>query len=259
MTTRMNHVEANWQPVDSRQHLTSADRSLVTRLGEALTAGDRLHLELPALLHLMRDHQGGQPRAAALGSGASPQAWCWNHERSVAECHKADLFCVGETINDHSDPTGEAGVDHDKAAEDARQIRRHIEAAVRALDAADNIANGYPFQAAKPAELEPTPGEDWCTSCFKDSHYLEPIALKADGSRKYAGLCRWCGEFKAANKFEPPTSLLHARHRGERITEAMVALVRAEWKRLNPESKKRTKGGKKRRKTEEPDAASSAA
>ena len=87
-----------------------------------------------------------------------------------------------------------------------------------------------------------TPGEDWCLACWKDAKYHSPVALHPDGRRRFKGLCRWCGEFKAANGFEPPTWLLHEKHRGQAITTGMVANAATEHQR-----ERSTKGKGKRK------------
>ena len=231
MVTRRNEVGATWLGVDSRRPLSGRDQAMVTRLVEALMEADRFALELPAVLHLMRDHQAGQPRAQSLTPSTGGGAYVDD-----------DL----ERPTGHHDPTGDAAVRPDHAASDQREIRRHVEAAINAIDRAIAISSGYPAHAAELEDVEPTPGEDWCSSCWKDGRYLSPIAVKADGSRRYSGgLCSWCGPFVATNGFEPPTAMLHARHRGERITETMVAAARADWKRLHPDAKRKGKGRRK--------------
>lgn len=219
---------ATWLSIDSRRALSARDQALVTRLGEALQAGDRLQLELPALLHLMRDHQAGQPRAQSL----TP---------STGSSHIDD---DAERPTGHHDPTGDAAITPDRAAHHQREIRRHLELAITHLSQAITIGQSYPSQATEPEDIEATPGKEWCRSCWKDRKYCEPITMRPDGQPYYRGLCRWCGAFASREGFEPPTDLVVLKHRGERITTPMVAAAKAEHRRLNPPkktSKKRNK------------------
>ena len=220
MTTET--APATWHGIDTRRLLPAADLALVTRLGEALMDADRLHLELPATLHQIR----------------------WHHTEGIKTDTSPD---PDEPPTGHSDPTGNAGIGPDRSAADLRRMRRLIETAIGAIEAATALAAGYPTQVHPPADVEPTPGEDWCLACWKDAKYHSPVALHPDGRRRFKGLCRWCGEFKAANGFEPPTWLLHEKHRGEHVTEGMVANARAEHAR-----ERATKGkakGKRRPRT----------
>lgn len=227
-TRRRTGAEATWLGIDSRRALSGSDQALVTRLAEALMAADRLQLELPALLHLMRDHQAGQPRAQSLTPSSGSSYIDDDTERPTG----------------HHDPTGDAGIAPDQAARDQREIRRHLQLAMAHLDQAIGIGHSYPSQAGPQPEIDATPGTDWCRCCWKDDHYCEPIPVDTEGVPYYRGLCRWCGAFASREGFEPPTDLVVLKHRGERITAPMVAAAKAEHRRLNPpkkSSKKRSK------------------
>lgn len=224
---------------DSRQHLTASDQALVTRYAEALHASDRTHLELPALLTTMRWHQ----RDGMAAIDRARTAWCWAHEQDLTACRADGLTCGGEQVMTHGDPTGEAAIGHDQAAADGRELRRLIEHAITTQARIDTIADRYPSQPLPLPDIEATPGDDWCRACWKDGHYCEPVSSKPDGTTRYSGLCRWCGEFAKANGFEPPTWLLKRRHAGERITPGMVEQARTAWRRSQP---KTTKGSRKR-------------
>lgn len=54
----------------------------------------------------------------------------------------------------------------------------------------------------------------WCTSCLRLNH-CEP----RHGTH---ARCSWCSSFHATYNVDPPTQLLDAKHRGVRITEAMI-------------------------------------
>jgi hypothetical protein len=56
----------------------------------------------------------------------------------------------------------------------------------------------------------------WCRSCAR-LHTMVPV-----GDKGRRGLCRWCADFEDAEKVLPPLALLDLRHRGGRITTALV-------------------------------------
>jgi len=228
--TRRSEVGATWLGVDSRRPLSGKDQAMVTRLVEALMEADRLALELPAVLHLMRDHQAGQPRAQSLTPSTAGGDWVDD-----------DV----ERPTGHHDPTGDAAVRPDRAVSDQRQLHRHVEAAISHIDAAIAVANGYPTQAVEPADVEPTPGSELCKSCWKDRKYCQPVTLRPDGVPYHSGLCRWCGEARKSIGADPPTWMLERRHRGERITTTMIEKAKAE---AQAQKIHKSKGkGKKRR------------
>lgn len=217
-----------WHPIDTRRVLPAADLALVTRWGEALMAGDRIHLELPAIMHLIRDAMAGHPQAAHAGERGSPRAWCWAHERTVDMCLADGSLCTGEIVAAHSDPTGTAAVSGDRAAADLADLRRLVEMHCRLMDQLHAIATRYPAQAQTRADVEAQPGEDWCRSCWRDRKYHEPVGRKATGVPYYRGLCRWCGQLaRDLGVVLPPLELVERKHRGERITEGMVAEAKA--------------------------------
>lgn len=79
----------------------------------------------------------------------------------------------------------------------------------------------------------------WCTSCWSDSCYHEPVAMRPNGERRYRDHCLWCGNFIASHDgVKPPLELLQARHRGDRITQAMVDQAFANLEAEKKESKK---------------------
>ena len=230
-----------WTHIDSRRVMSAADQALVTRWGEALMAGDRIHLELPALMHLMRDAMAGQPQAAHAGERGTPSAWCWAHERTVDACHRDDLLCSGEVTASHSDPAGNAAVSGDRAAADLRDVRRLVELHCRIVDQLHAVASRYPAHPEPRTDIEATPGEDWCRSCWRDGKYHEPIGQRANGQPYYRGLCRWCGQLaKTIGAALPPLDLVERKHRGERITDGMVEAAKTDTKR-KAKGRKKTK------------------
>lgn len=114
-----------------------------------------------------------------------------------------------------NDPTGEAAIGPDDAGAALRELDRligRIDDAFRDLLAIRD--EWLPKRGL--VKVDDGPGDDWCRSCWRDHRYCEPV------SDRYAGLCRWCGDWRAANRQDPPVPILRARHAGERITRQMV-------------------------------------
>jgi hypothetical protein len=60
--------------------------------------------------------------------------------------------------------------------------------------------------------------DGWCPSCFRDDQHLSPISIRpSTGEPYYRDRCRPCGEWKAANREDPPLEVLRTRHRGGRV------------------------------------------
>lgn len=125
------------------------------------------------------DCLAGQPRAVDYDpSGKSRTPWCWTHERPVSACHRADLLCAGETIESH-DPTGEAAVGHDPAAQALKDLD-HLERQLVALVVRyDDIRRQYlPTQQELPTESQraklATAGEPGCHWCEQAGTWSPP-------------------------------------------------------------------------------------
>jgi len=71
----------------------------------------------------------------------------------------------------------------------------------------------------------------WCSSCERLGK-AEPV-----GERGRRGMCDWCATFEDREKILPPLALLDMRHRGSRITPALVERLRRE-ERIAPKPKK---------------------
>lgn len=76
--------------------------------------------------------------------------------------------------------------------------------------------------------------ERWCTS-HERIGVAEPVRAR--------GLCRWCGEFEAAQQMLPPLGVLEAHARGQRITTALIEQFRV----VETPPKKQRNRKKKRR------------
>jgi hypothetical protein len=138
-----------------------------------------------------------------------------------------------------SDPTGEGVI----AADDAAALHGRFVTALAALDAAlaevTNLVGIATPERARRAVKRPTAADvaadGWCRSCYRDNRHLEPAARP-----RYADLCRFCGDWRAAHDGQdPPRPILEARHRGERITTKLIAQVDADRKAARRKGKKR--------------------
>lgn len=114
-----------------------------------------------------------------------------------------------------NDPTGEA----DSTTVDQLRHARLV-AAIGAWDTATSTLTNLLLETVPRAPDAPRENDcpdGACTNCWLDNRYFEPSRAK--------GLCRWCGEFKAAERVLPPLRLLRWRHEGRRITKAEVDRV----------------------------------
>jgi hypothetical protein len=59
--------------------------------------------------------------------------------------------------------------------------------------------------------------DGWCGSCWRDDQHLTPVAERPNGVAYYRGRCRFCGEWKANTREDPPLDVLRPHHEGRRI------------------------------------------
>lgn len=174
----------------------------------------------------------GHPQAARYDGhdDAGARLWCFVHERDHRVCEHDGLACGGTPVTG-TDPTGEAGTSPDRAA----AALTVVDDALRALAVnAQRLAVELTAWAPPSTEMQrPDPAgaqapEGWCTSCWRDGRYHEPVGVRPGGTAPYyAGLCEWCGRFRKAQGYEPPVELLRKRHSSNpRISEADVARYR---------------------------------
>ena len=163
----------------------------------------------------------GNMKATSLQANGTPQLWCWEHERDVTACQKAELGCSGEPMRPN-DTTGEAGVD--AAAGFTVDARRHVSLVAQfgALDASSaGLAQLIKLTVPESRRSLPAPSltapEGACRSCWRFKQNFTPTA-----EGRYRDYCLWCGEFKASHGQEPPRALLEKRARGQRITTSDV-------------------------------------
>ncbi len=119
-----------------------------------------------------------------------------------------------------------AVADLDRLHDIARQLRPLVREArdicVRwGYSTAGEFHLGERRQPGRPTEGE-TNAAKWCTSCARLSK-AEPV-----GDKGRRGLCRWCADYQDAEGAMPPEALLDLRHRGARITTAVVEKLKKE-------------------------------
>lgn len=152
------------EPIVEAARLLTRHAGIRTRLREAIA-----------------DNLAGQPRAASYDDDrTSPQSWCWKHERPVSQCHRADLFCDGETVTS-SDPTGEAAVNPDRARSDETELARLEKQIVDACYKIANLDDRYlPARlptGANRAKLA-SGGDPGCEFCESHSKTWSPPCTK---------------------------------------------------------------------------------
>jgi len=231
----------HWVPADSRRLVSAAEADQVQRFTAVAREIEALAQRLPAVLHVMRDCQAGQPQAAAShregdDDGRDPlgQLWCWEHERSLAECLEVEgRPCAGEVDQgrDISDPVGNAGILADRAARDRTMLLKRMGELSSLGMQLLGLAANYPTAAAELDNPDPDDevGTVWCRSCWKDAKACEPVYVdRTTGRPRYTGLCLWCGRTRKEiggsklpvldQRGDPPTWMVEKHRRGERVT-----------------------------------------
>lgn len=137
-------------------------------------------------------------------------------------------------------------IDSDDAVRDLARIRdleKHLMPRIRELHDL-TLRWGYRRSGEyDPTAPSPRPNategdtnrERWCTSCERIK-VAEPVGEKGRNNR-----CRWCTDFVATYRSLPPLAILDARHRGIRITEALVTAHLATEPSAKPKKAKKRK------------------
>lgn len=243
---RRDPLASTWTPIDSTRVLSEEDLELLGRARAAHAALGRHLVELPSVLHVMRDAEAGHPKAASSdGGGDGPAPWCWSHQRPVTICNdRLGLGCAGEVIDGHGDPTGEAATGDDRVGAAATShlatMRRKLDELARAVADVDAIAAGYPVHAKVDDSKVAAPGPGICRLCWADGQLIRPIEADARGRRKYKDLCRRDGDWrKKLGGVDPPPWFISRLNRGEPITPEHLA--RAQQWATSRKAKKRGK------------------
>ena len=177
-------------------------------------------------LDLIHDSLNGHPKAARYDrDGGRTQLWCWYHERDHSVCEMEASACGGTPIGGH-DPTGDAATQPDPAAHARRNIERHTRALHQtAQTLLAELARWQPASSdmQHPDSRSATAPDGWCTSCWRPPvSQHQPVSRRRDGTPYYAGLCKWCGDFKATYARLPPTAVLVHRHSGRNVTQNLI-------------------------------------
>lgn len=195
---------------------------------------------LEASTALIGDCLAGHPKAARYDGhdGQSARLWCFIHERDHQACTHDGLACGGTPVTG-TDPTGEAGTSPDRAAVALKVVDDALLAlALEAQRLAVELTAWAPPSTgmARPDPSSVTAPDGWCTSCWRDNRYHEPVGVRTGGSGAayYAGLCEWCGRFRKAQGYLPSIELLRKRHSANpRISEADVARYQPSGRRTS--------------------------
>jgi hypothetical protein len=120
------------------------------------------------------------------------------------------------------------GIENDDALRDLARIRTLVRELSPKVSELRDLTSRWGYRTAgeyNPGAPSPRPAGDseaasnrdrWCSSCERIK-VAEPVGPKGRNGR-----CRWCDDFVNERGDLPPLSILDARHRGIRITEAML-------------------------------------
>lgn len=219
--------------LDSTQNMARA--AATVRL-----AGELMESSGVRALHVTNSWKPG-PRSANL----DPDAGGWRYEVIVHVDGELEI------VPKPSDRTGESALHPDRLEHEHDLLVANLALLAAVADEAVHrlrTAVPNPLTALTVADMTPAQvsAAGWCTSCWTDGGYHEPVSMRPNGERRYRDHCLWCGEFMAAHGgIKPPLELVQARHRGQRITAGMVnqALLRldAEHRAAKAERKKNKK------------------
>lgn len=199
-------------PTDEHAVAVATAKPTIDGIADALAHDGR---RLATALRNARLWQATGVRASGTRTGG-PALWCDTHDRTLTRCLEDHLDCTGR-YQTRSDPAGETAIElgADQAAADHAELIRLAHQLPRLVALVDR----YETRPGRGASL---PDIDWCRSCYRNDRHHQPIERDREGHAYFAGLCRWCGAFKAEHQVEPPLELLRARHLGQRITTRMV-------------------------------------
>ena len=156
-----------------------------------------------------------------------------DHGRLATALERTDGWTDGPRPGDtHDTPEAETTI-AERTANDRRaqhraaQLRAELDQALERATRAVTTINAI-VAIAHPATTNHRPatpadyaGAGYCRSCSRDNGYLQPIATRPDGTRRYRDLCNGCGEWAAGHDgHHPPLEVLRIRHQGRRLTTA---------------------------------------
>lgn len=121
----------------------------------------------------------------------------------------------------------------DQAYADLRALKQALQENLRSSTRIYDVASRWGIRSV---EVEGQLPVEWCASCYRDNKHCEPTA-----HGRYKGLCRFCGDWRAAHKIVPPLEIIEARHRGRRITSVMVQRALAQQRIEQAQQKQKAK------------------
>lgn len=143
-----------------------------------------------------------------------------------------------------SDPTGEAALHPDAAEQAISATEKHLRDLYRTAVALSALYDEWSPSGMGAVDHKDGFSDDWCRSCWRNDKTCTPITKRGNGRPFYVGLCKRCGELRAALGMRrtqmPPLELVMLRHAGQPITKKLVA----EW----TASKKKQRSRRQRKK-----------
>lgn len=169
-------------------------------------------------LTALHDANGAGYPTKASGAASSPGTIVGRYIDGPEDDSRSTTLTLPERIMDHAqqhrpDPADSDLAQLSKAAADLRR------ASTRALNVLAKYQRAVPRHTPK-ADIE-TP-DDWCRSCHRNNQHHTPVSLRPTGEAYYVGLCRWCGDFRKAHKYDVPLEVLRVRHQGKRVTLQLI-------------------------------------
>lgn len=225
-----------WTSAHDNNVLSAPDQRAIDQLDATIKALGKIRAAWPKAARVLRDAQAGAPRAQSYdGIGRSTgSAWCWTHLRDHREC-KTDndcdtQTCRVETIAVH-DPTGEAAMTGDRAANTANELRKQAARIVRHVDTLTQIIEAAAPQQRTATSLErrrtAADNGKGCESCARVDGPTPGIAMWSPVSRPRttangnlattADICSWCYRYTLDLGTLPSRAALAAHHNGQRV------------------------------------------
>lgn len=169
---------------------TSAKFRDIERLMNTTLAGHKLTTRLDMVLdRLASQVDEGYPSKASGGPNNSS-----NTEETFTLTERKAL--------DSDDPARAARDKLIKAVLSAWATIVHVEQLIEENEPPDSVYEGTP--------------KGWCASCYRIDQSHSPTG------REYAGLCNWCGRFKAVHQQLPTEKLVNHHLDGKRITTKLL-------------------------------------
>jgi hypothetical protein len=186
------------------------DTQLRVHLDEAIESAMRAAGQLASSLANMHDARNGWPTGSRFDGDRS------TGHTTVVDEHGIPVPAV-------SDPTGEAAIAPDQAANDRAGVERAIKALYLEAERVLSLVKRYQPRRALPSERQSTAANDpGCWSCRRlkasdGERRWEPTHRRTDVNGKPLDLCRWCYDWHRSHGVLPATAELERHHRGDRV------------------------------------------